>query len=177
MSLSMSVSVAASSSSVLVDRWVRFFRGSVRRFSLRVWLIACLVVVINCVILGCDGTLCLCPVTSAVAFVRARFLSFLCCHCLVIASQCLAVCLSCRAFHCCRPMLSDAVGIAFSPLAAAGLVSCVGRDVPSVSVCARLCDRVPRLGDSRSVWGVAIAVLVSLYRGVVSLSYFDCGSS
>ena len=121
-SLSMSGSVVASSSRVLVDRWVRCSRDSVRRFIPRVWLIACLVVVINRVILGCDGAHCLCPITSVVAFVRARFLSFLCCHCLVIASQCLAVCLSCRAFHCCRPMLSGAVSVAFSPLAAAGLV-------------------------------------------------------
>ena len=116
-SLSGSVSVVASPSIVLLDRWARCFRVSASRFFPLLWLIACLVVVINRVILGCDGTLCLCPITSAVASVRARFLSFLCCHCLVIASQCLAVCLSCRAFHCCRPMLSGAVSVAFSPLA------------------------------------------------------------
>ena len=56
-SLSMSVSVVASSSSVLVDRWARCSRNSVCRFFPRVWLIACLVVVINRVILGCDGTI------------------------------------------------------------------------------------------------------------------------
>ena len=113
-------------------------------------------------------------VCASVASVRARFLSFLCCHCLVIASQCLAVCLSCRAFHCCRLMLSDAVGIAVSPLAAAGRVSCVGRDAPFVSMCTLRCDRVPRLGDSRPAWGVVSVVRVSLCRDVVSPSYFVC---
>ena len=113
-SLSMSVSVAASSSSVLVDRWACCSRDSVSRFFPRVWLIACLVVVINRVILGCDGTLCLCPFAPAVASVRARFLSCQCCHCLVTASQCLSVCLSCRTFHCCRLLLSDAVGVSVS---------------------------------------------------------------
>ena len=149
MSLSMSVSVVASSSSVLVDRWACCSRDSVSRFFPRLWLIACLVVVMNRVILGCDGALCLCPIVPAVASVRALFLSFLRCHCLVIASQCLAVCPSCRAFHCCRPKLSDVVRVAFSPLAAAGCVSCVGRVSPFLSVCVLLCDRVSRLGDSR----------------------------
>ena len=60
-SLSMSVSVVASPSSVLVDRWARCSRDSASRFFPLLWLIACPVVVINRVILGCDGTLCLCP--------------------------------------------------------------------------------------------------------------------
>ena len=89
-SLSMSVSVVASPSSVFVDRWARCSRDSASRFFPLLWLIACLVVVINRVILGCDGALCLCPIAPAVASVRALFLSFLCCHCLVIAFQCLA---------------------------------------------------------------------------------------
>ena len=85
-----SVCVVASSSIVLLDRWARCSRVSASRFFPLLWLIACLVVVINRVILGCDGAFCLCPFAPAVASVRARFLSFLCCHCLVIASQCLA---------------------------------------------------------------------------------------
>ena len=176
-SFSESVSVVASPSIVLLDRWARCSRESASRFFPLLWLIACLVVVINRVILGCDGAFCLCPTAPSVASVRALFLIFLCCHCLVIASQCLAVCLSCRAFHCCRPMLSDAVGIAFSPLAAAGRVSCVGRVAPFVFMCALRCDRVPRLGDSRPAWGVVSVVRVSLCRDVVSPSYFVCGSS
>ena len=87
MSLSMSVSVVASPSSVLVDRWARCSRDSASRFFPLLWLIACLVVVINRVILGCDGAFCLCPIAPSVASVRALFLIFLCCHCLVIASR------------------------------------------------------------------------------------------
>ena len=96
-SLSMSVSVVASPSIVLVDRWARCSRESASRFLPLLWLIACLVVVINRVILGCDGAFCLCPTAPSVASVRALFLIFLCCHCLVITSQYLAVCLSCLA--------------------------------------------------------------------------------
>ena len=90
-SLSMSVSVVASPSIVLVDRWARCSRDSASRFFPLLWLIACLVVVINRVILVCDGAFCLCPTAPSVASVRALFLIFLCCHCLVIASQCLAL--------------------------------------------------------------------------------------
>ena len=96
MSFLESVCVVASSSIVRLDRWARCSRVSASRFFPLLWPIACLVVVINRVILGCDGAFCLCPIAPAVASVRALFLSFLCCHCLVIASQCLAVCLSCR---------------------------------------------------------------------------------
>ena len=177
MSFLESVSVVASPSIVLLDRWARCSRVSASRFFPLLWLIACLVVVINRVILGCDGALCLCPIEPAVASVRALFLSFLCCHCLVIASQCLAVCLSCRAFHCCRPKLSDVVRVAFSPLAAAGCVSCVGRVSPFLSVCVLLCDRVSRLGDSRPSRGGVSVVRVSLFREVASPSHFVCGSS
>ena len=109
-SLSMSVSVVASPSIVLVDRWARCSRDSASRFFPLLWLIACLVVVINRVILGCDGAFRLCPTAPSVASVRVLFLIFLCCHCLVIASQCLAVCLSCLAFHCCRPKLAARLG-------------------------------------------------------------------
>ena len=97
MSFLESVSVVASPSIVLLDRWARCSRVSASRFFPLLWLIACLVVVINRVILGCDGAFCLCPTAPSVASVRALFLIFLCCHCLVIASQCLAVCLSCLA--------------------------------------------------------------------------------
>ena len=98
-SLSGSVSVVASPSIVLLDRWACCSRESASRFFPLLWLIACLVVVINRVILVCDGDggFCLCPTALSVASVRALFIIFLCCHCLVIASQCLAVCLSCRA--------------------------------------------------------------------------------
>ena len=170
----MSVSVVASPSSVFVDRWARCSRDSASRFFPLLWLITCLVVVINRVILGCDGAFCLCPIAPSVASVRALFLSFLCCHCLVIASQCLAVCLSCRAFHCCcLLLLSGAVGVSVSSLAAAGLVSCVDRAVPPVSACGLRCDRIPRQGGSWSAWGVSGAVRVWLRRVVVAWSWMS----
>ena len=92
-----SVSVVASPSIVLLDRWARCSRESASRFFPLLWLIVCLVVVINRVILGCDGAFLLCPTAPFVASVRALLFIFLCCHCLVIVSQCLAVCLSCLA--------------------------------------------------------------------------------
>ena len=74
--MSMSVSVVAASSRIRVDCWACCSHDSVSRFFPRLWLIACRVVVINRVILGCDGTLCLYPFAPAVASVRARFSVF-----------------------------------------------------------------------------------------------------
>ena len=77
-SLSESVSVVASPSIVLLDRWARCSRESASRFFPLLWLIACLVVVINRVILGCDGAFCLCPIAPTVASVLDLFIIFLC---------------------------------------------------------------------------------------------------
>ena len=61
--------MVASSSIVLLDRWACCSRESASRFFPLLWLIACLVVVINRVILGCDVTLCLCPFAPVFASV------------------------------------------------------------------------------------------------------------
>ena len=135
-SVSVSVSVSAVSSCTCVDRWACFARDSAPCFRLppRLWPTVCRDVVIKRVILGCDVTLCLYLFAPGVSSVRARFFSCPRCHCLVIVSQCLAVCLSCRICHCCCLFLSSVFGVSVSSLAVAGLVSCVGRAIPPVSV-------------------------------------------
>ena len=177
MSLLESVSVVASPSIVLLDRWARCSRESASRFFPLLWLIACLVVVINRVILGCDVTLCLCPFVPVFASVRARFFSFPYCHCLVIASQCLVDCFSSRMCCCCCLSLSSVFGVSVPSLAVAGLFPCVGRAIPSVLVRGLGCDRIPRPVGSWSVWGFSGAVRVWLRRGVVAWSWCVCESA
>ena len=152
-----SVSVSAVSSCTCVDRWACFARDSVLCFHLlpRLWPTACLVVVIKHVILGCDVTLCLRRLAPGASSVLVRFFRGPRCHCLVIASQCLAACLSSRMCCCCCLSLSSVFGGSVSSLAVAGLVSCVGRAIPSVLVRGLRCDRIPRPVGSWSVWGVS----------------------
>ena len=101
--VSVSVSVSAVSSCTCVDRWACFARDSASCFRLppRLWPSVCRVVVIKRVILGCDVTLCLYLSEPDLVSARACFFSCPRCHCLVIASQCLAVCLSWSTLHCC----------------------------------------------------------------------------
>ena len=133
-SVSVSVSLSAVSSRTCVGRWSCCARGSASRFRLppRLWSTVRRVVVRKRVILGCDVTLCLCLLSPDVSSVLARFFRCPRCHCLVIASQCLVTCLSSRICRCCCLLLSSVFGGSVSSLAVAGLVSCVGRAIPSI---------------------------------------------
>ena len=135
-SVSVSVSLSAVSSCTCVGRRACCARGSASRFRLppRLWSTVRRVLVIKRVILGCDVTLCLHLFAPDVSSVLARFFRCPRCHCLVIASQCLVACLSSRICRCCCLLLSSVFGVSVSSLAVAGLVSCVGRAFPSVSV-------------------------------------------
>ena len=156
-SVSVSVSLSAVSSRTCVGRWSRCARGSASRFRLstRLWSAVRRVVVRNRVILGCDVTLCLCRLAPGASSVLVRFFRGPRCHCLVIASQCLVACLSSRMCCCCCLSLSSVFGGSVSSLAVAGLVSCVGRAIPSVLVRGLRCDRIPLPVGSWSVWGVS----------------------
>ena len=181
-SVSVSVSLSAVSSCTCVGRWSCCARGSASRFRLppRLWSTVRRVVVRNRVILGCDVTLCLCRLAPGASSVLVRFFRGPRCHCLVIASQCLVACLSSRMCRCCCLLLSSVFGVSVSSLAVAGLVSCVGRAIPSVFVRGLRglrCGRIPRPVGSWSVWGVSGAVRVWLRRVVVSWSWCVCESS
>ena len=79
--------------------------------------------------------------------------------------------------HCCCLSLSSVFGVSVSSLAVAGLVSCVGRAIPSVLVRGLRCDRIPLPVGSWSVWGFSGAVRVWLRRGVVAWSWCVCESA
>ena len=144
-SVSVSVSLSAVSSCTCVGRWACWARGSASRFRLppRLQSIVRRVVVRKRVILGCDVTLCLCRLAPGASSVLVRFFRGPRCHCLVIASQCLVDCLSSRMCCCCCLSLSSVFGVSVSSLAVAGLISCVGRAIPSVLVRGLRCDRIP----------------------------------
>ena len=161
-SVSVSVSLSAVSSCTCVGRWSCCARGSASRFRLPSRLRSTVrrVVVRNRVILGCDVTRCLCRLAPGASSVFVRFFRGPRCHCLVIASQCLVVCLSSRMCCCCCLSLSSAFGVSVPPLAVTGLFSCVGRAIPSVLVRWLRCDRIPLPVGSWSVWGFSGAVRV-----------------
>ena len=177
-SVSASGSLSALSSRTCVGRWSCCDRGSASRFRLppRLWSTVRRVVVRNRVILGCDVTRCLCRLAPGASSVLVRFFRGPRCHCLVIASQCLVACLSSRMCHCCCLSLSSVFGVSVSSLAVAGLVSCVGRAIPSI-VRGLRCDRIPLPVGSWSVWGFSGAVRVWLRRGVVAWSWCVCESA
>ena len=172
-SVSVSVSLSTVSSRTRVGRCSCCARGSASRFRLppRLWSTVRRAVVRNRVILGCDVTLCLCRLAPGASSVLVRFFRGPRCHCLVIASQCLVICLSSLMCCCCCLSLSSAFGVSVPPLAVAGLFSCVGRAIPPVSVRGLRCGRIPRQVGSWSVWGVSGAVRVWLHRVVVACHF------
>ena len=151
-SVSSSVSVASSRSCVV--RWAPFsqFAAFCLRFLVsRFWAVVYSVLVINRVMLVCSLSPCLCQPAPGLAPVHARLLSLPRCHCFVTVSQCLVVRLSCRVLHCCRFVLSAEFGFPIPSLAGVELVSCIGREMASTSVCSFLFGFGP-VGDDMCVY-------------------------